>query len=85
MNKEFFVAYYEKLLILRLFSCSIYIRKRRDKDGVIETAEWLHLYYGRQKNFVRNLRSIFRCQKKGCIAFNFKRDVSSGHAWGKGN
>ena len=25
-----------------------------------------------QKNFVRNLRSIFRCQKKGCIAFNFK-------------
>ena len=53
--------------------------------GVIETAEWLHLYYGRQKNFVRNLRSIFRCQKKGCIAFNFKRDVSSGHAWGKGN
>ena len=53
--------------------------------GIVETAEWLHLYYGRPENFVRNLQSIFRCQKKGCIAFNFKRDVSPDHARRKGN
>ncbi len=37
--------------------------------GIVETAEWLHLYYGRPEKLCRNLRSIFRCQKKGCIAF----------------
>ena len=42
--------------------------------GIVETAEWLHLYYGRPEKLCENLKYI--PLPKGCIAFNFKRDVS---------
>ena len=53
--------------------------------GIVETAEWLHLYYGRPEKLCEKFTKYIPLPKKGCIAFNFKRDVSPDHARRKGN
>ncbi len=54
--------------------------------GIVETAEWLHLYYGRPEKLCEKFTKYIPLPKERLYRFfNFKRDVSPDHARRKGN
>ena len=61
-------------------------KKRRDEGwGLLKRQNGYICIMDAQKSFVRNLQSIFHCQKRGCIRFLISKGMYRQNAGGAGN